>query len=138
MKKNLLIVLCLLLVSVSVITACSNNKTALNSDNNGTDVANKNADNEKELANLKVGYIYVNHQTPLMLAASKGKELNEKGVYLKEIIEKQKYILMDGETPISNIELIVTKSGSETMTMTSPRASGHFLSFKHGLYNFKG
>ena len=122
MKRNLLIVLCLLLVSVSVITACSNNKTALNSDNNGTDVANKNADNEKELANLKVGYIYVNHQTPLMLAASKGKELNEKGVYLKEIIEKQKYILMDGETPISNIELVVTKSGSETMTMT---AQGH-------------
>ena len=57
MKRNLLTILCLLLVSVLVITACSSNKTVLNAGNNDTDVVSKNADadNERELANLKIG-----------------------------------------------------------------------------------
>jgi len=78
--------------------------------------------NEKDLPNFKIGYIYTNHQTPLMLAADKAEELKSEGVYLKEVIEKQKYTLMENDEPIANIELVVNKNGAETMTMI---AQGH-------------
>lgn len=80
------------------------------------------ASEQKKLPEFKIGYIYTNHQTPLMLAAYKGEELKEQGIYLKEVIPKQKYILMENNEPIANIELVVNKSGSETMTML---AQGH-------------
>lgn len=76
----------------------------------------------KDLPTLKIGYVYTNHQTPLMMAAHKADGFKDQGVYLKEIIAKQKYILMEQDTPIANVELVVNKSGSETMTMI---AQGH-------------
>ena len=117
MNKKLFIMLSLVLICILTITACSGNTATLNADN-----GKKETIDTKDLANLKVGYIYTNHQTPLMIAASKGEELKDKGIYLKEVVTKQKYILMQDNTPISNIELVVNKSGSETMTMM---AQGH-------------
>ncbi len=76
-----------------------------------------NESEEVEVPDLKVSYIFTNHQTPIMVAAKKADEFKELGVYLKEEIERQKYVLMNNETPLANIELVVTKSGSETMTM---------------------
>lgn len=122
MKRKLLIILCLLLVGALFVTACSNNTAPSSLGDDKTDVTSKDSGNPADLPNLKVGYIYNNHQTPLMVAASQGENFKDKNVYLKEVIEKQKYVLMEGDTPISNIELVVTKSGSETMTMT---AQGH-------------
>lgn len=77
---------------------------------------------DEEIPSLKVGYIFTNHQTPLMVAAKKGEEIKTDGVYLKEQQKRKRYTLMKGEEPLANLELTEANSGSETMTMM---AQGH-------------
>lgn len=103
-KKFTIIFLGLLILSI-ILIGCSNDKEAVD------------GDSKNEIPTLKVGYIFTNHQTPLMVAAEKGEEFKENGVYLKEIAERQKYALIENDKTLANIELVVTKSGSETMTM---------------------
>lgn len=110
-KKNLLSVLSLVLMLSILLAGC-------NSEN--TEEANKPSESEEsleEIPTLKIGYIFTNHQTPLMVAASKQEELTDGGVHLKEVIEKEKYTLMEGDKAIANIDLVVSKSGSESMTL---------------------
>ena len=75
-----------------------------------------------EAPNLKVGYVFTNHQTPLMVAAKKGKEIEKDGTYLKELVARKKYALIKDGEKLANLELVEAKSGSETMTMM---AQGH-------------
>ncbi len=114
MKKKHLCILVFLIFSLIALTGCGG-KT----ENTGSqDDSNVPA----EVPSLKVSYIFTNHQTPIMVAAAKGEEFKDGGVYLKEKIDRQKYeLISDGKTA-ANIELITCKSGSETMTMM---AQGH-------------
>ncbi|MDD2218838.1 MAG: ABC transporter substrate-binding protein [Desulfoplanes sp.] len=64
-----------------------------------------------------VGYIFTTHQTPLIVAMSKGEEFKDFGVYLKPVVEKMKYALMDGDTKLATLNIIVAKNGSETTTL---------------------
>lgn len=67
---------------------------------------------------LYMGYVFTTHHTPLMVAAIKGDEFKSSGAYLKPIVPKQKYQLISSEgTPLAMINLIVSKSGSETATL---------------------
>lgn len=111
-KKQLLTILSLILIISIAITGCGGDTQAAE----GSEI------NQSSLPTLKLGYIYTNHQTPLMMAAHKAEKFKSEGVYLEEVIEKEKYILMEDDTPIANIDLVVNKSGSETMTMI---AQGH-------------
>ncbi|WP_425449128.1 ABC transporter substrate-binding protein [Dethiothermospora halolimnae] len=72
---------------------------------------------EDNIPNLKVGYIFTNHHTALMTAASKGEEFKGEGIYLKKDIDREKYTLMKDDKPVAKLDLVVTKNGSETMTM---------------------
>lgn len=101
-SKFRMIFLGIIIISIFLV-GCSNNE--------------KDATSNVEVPSLKVGYIFTNHQTPLMVAAEKGEDFKENGVYLKEIIEREKYALMQNDKTVANLELIVNKSGSETMTM---------------------
>lgn len=101
MKKKVLILT--LLVFTLMIGGCGGNNTA--------------ADSENQVPTLNVGYIFTNHQTPLMVAAYKGEEFSNTGIYLKPIVEKEKYELISDGKKLANINLIVNKSGSETTTL---------------------
>lgn len=94
-----------LLICSLILTGCGNNEKSANSGS------------KNEIPTIKVGYVFTNHQTPLMVAAEKGEEFKESGVYLKEIADRQKYTLMKADKAIADVELVVSKSGSETMTM---------------------
>lgn len=73
---------------------------------------------DKKTPRLYMGYIFTTHHTPLMVAAIKGKAFKESGAYFKEMVPKQKYELLskDGKS-LAVIDLIVSKSGSETTTL---------------------
>ncbi len=72
---------------------------------------------EDKLPVLNVGYIFTTHHTPFIAAMAKNEEFKEFGVYLRPVVEKLKYELMDGDTPLALFNVIVNKSGSETTTM---------------------
>jgi NitT/TauT family transport system substrate-binding protein len=72
---------------------------------------------EDKLPVLNVGYIFTTHHTPFIAAMAKNEEFKNFGVYLRPIVDKQKYELMDGETPLAMLNVIVNKSGAETTTM---------------------
>lgn len=72
---------------------------------------------EVDIPMLKVGYIFTNHHTPLMVAAAKGEGFKEEAVYLEELIERQMYRMHSHGKPVADLELVVTKSGSESVTM---------------------
>ena len=94
MKKILL--LCLLTLSLMVAPAFAGTK----------------------LPSLYLGYVFTTHHTPLLVAAKKGDMLKGSGAYLKPMVNKQKYTLMneDGRA-LAVINFIVSKSGSETATL---------------------
>lgn len=97
-KKTLLLLIMVLIVSTSITVGAA------------------------DVPNLKVGYVFTNHQTPLMVAAKKEREVEVDGLYLKEIVSRKKYALMKNDEVLANLELIEATSGSETMTMM---AQGH-------------
>lgn len=70
-----------------------------------------------DVPTVKVGYIFTTHHTPLIVAAQKGEAFKEMGVYLRPVVEKDKYELVAGGKPIAVLQFIVTKSGSETAAL---------------------
>lgn len=73
---------------------------------------------KSSVPSLYMGYVFTTHHTPLMVAAIKGEEFKSTGAYLKMVVPKQKYqLLSDDGTPLAMINLIVSKSGSETATL---------------------
>lgn len=70
-----------------------------------------------EVPTIKIGYTMVDHHSPLMVAARKGEEFKTYGTYLKPVVDKEKYELYSDGKKVANIELIVTKSGSEAATL---------------------
>lgn len=72
---------------------------------------------EDKLPTFNVGYIFTTHQSPFMVAMAKNEEFREFGVYLRPVVDKFKYELMDGDTPLALLNIIVNKSGAETTTM---------------------
>jgi NitT/TauT family transport system substrate-binding protein len=72
---------------------------------------------EEKIPVLNVGYIFTTHHTPFIVAMAKKEEFKEFGVYLRPVVDKLKYELMDGDKPLALFNVIVNKSGSETTTM---------------------
>jgi len=72
---------------------------------------------EEKIPVLNVGYIFTTHHTPFIAAMAKNEEFKEFGVYLRPVVDKLKYELMDGDKPLALFNIIVNKSGSETTTM---------------------
>ncbi|OPY67495.1 MAG: NMT1/THI5 like protein [Syntrophorhabdaceae bacterium PtaU1.Bin034] len=70
-----------------------------------------------DVPNLKVGYIFTTHHTPLMVAAQKGEAFKSMGVYLRPVVPKDKYELVANGKPIAVFQLIVAKSGAETSAL---------------------
>lgn len=71
-----------------------------------------------KIPSLYLGYIFTTHHTPLMVAALKGEALKESGAYLTTMVPRQKYKIMSADgTPLAVLNLIVSKSGSETSTL---------------------
>lgn len=66
---------------------------------------------------FNMGYIFTTHHSPFIVAMSEGEAFKDFGVYLKPIVEKMKYALMDGDTKLATLNIIVAKSGSETSTL---------------------
>ncbi len=72
----------------------------------------------KDTPRLYMSFIFTTHNTPLLVAATKGELFKDSGAYFKELVPKQKYELIskDGES-LAIINLIVCKSGSEAATL---------------------
>jgi len=70
-----------------------------------------------DLPVLKVGYVFTTHHTPLIVAASQGEAFKDQGVYLREVAAKERYELMSGDEPVAILDLVVSKSGSESATL---------------------
>jgi NitT/TauT family transport system substrate-binding protein len=70
-----------------------------------------------DLPNLKVGYIFTTHHTPLIVAAQKGEAFKQMGVYLRPVVTKEKYELMVNGKPVAMLQFVVAKSGSETAAL---------------------
>lgn len=70
-----------------------------------------------DVPTVKVGYIFTTHHTPLMVAALKGEALKSQGVYLKPVVTKDKYELIENGKTVAVLQFIVAKSGAETASL---------------------
>ena len=72
----------------------------------------------KNTPRLYLGYIFTTHHTPLLVAVDRKEEFKSCGAYLKPMVDRQKYELMDKSgKSLAVINFIVSKSGSETATL---------------------
>ncbi|MCL2200982.1 MAG: ABC transporter substrate-binding protein [Oscillospiraceae bacterium] len=69
------------------------------------------------LPDLVIGYTFSNHHEPILVAASMGDAFADRGVYLREVIERERYILIVDGNERANIELVVAGTGGEVVTM---------------------
>lgn len=76
-----------------------------------------NKQSAEKIPAVNLGYIFTNHQTPLLVAAAKGEAFKDMGAYLNEVVPREKYELMSDGKKLADINLVVTKSGSETTTL---------------------
>ncbi|EFK10858.1 conserved hypothetical protein [delta proteobacterium NaphS2] len=73
---------------------------------------------DKKTPRLYLGYVFTTHHTPLMVAVDRGEEFKTSGAYLKPMVDRQKYELMDASgNSLAVLNFIVSKSGSETTTL---------------------
>lgn len=132
LKKSLAILLAVMMLAVGCTTSQSPateapaaaTEATTTTEAGTTESSDAVAENTEDLPELNVSYIFTNHQTALFVAASAGEKVvtEKSGYYLKEEIPKERYVLMDGVKPVSRVNLIIAKSGSETTTML---AQGH-------------
>lgn len=73
---------------------------------------------DKTTPRLYFGYVFTTHHTPLMVAVDRGEQFKQHGAWLKPMVDRQKYELVDktGKS-LAVLNLIVSKSGSETATL---------------------
>lgn len=73
---------------------------------------------DKTTPRVYCGYIFTTHHTPWMVAVERGDAFKESGAWLKRMVERQKYELLDKSgKSLAVLNLIVSKSGSETATL---------------------
>ncbi len=73
---------------------------------------------DKHTPRLYLGYVFTTHHTPLMAAIDQGEAFKPSGAWLKPMVDRQKYELLDKSgNSLAVINLIVSKSGSETSTL---------------------
>lgn len=106
MKKRLLSML-LAVVMVLALAACGG---STDESSNG-----KAEGEEVELPTLSIGYMYSNHQAPLVVAGAIGDELGD--VYLREVNAKENFVLVKDGKDVANINLVHCANGGEVMTM---------------------
>lgn len=70
-----------------------------------------------EVPTLRVSYGITTHQEAFMVAMALGEKFKDKGVYLKPVVEKEKFDLMSGNKKVARLDVIVTKSGSEATSL---------------------
>lgn len=70
-----------------------------------------------DLPAIRVGYVFTTNHTPLMAAMSLGDDLTVGGYSLHPLLPKEKYELRKDGKAIAVLDILVTKSGSETATL---------------------
>ena len=66
---------------------------------------------------LRVSYGITTHQEAFMVAMALGEKFKDKGIYLKPVVEKEKFDLMMNGKKVARLNVIVTKSGSEAASL---------------------
>ncbi len=66
---------------------------------------------------INMAYGLTTHQQGFTITLQKGEAFKDCGVYFKEVVEKEKYDLYEGDKKIARFNLIVTKSGAEAASL---------------------
>lgn len=110
MKKRIVSMLLAAVMTLSLV-ACGG--TSDKADGKKEDSEKK--EEQVELPTLSIGYMYSNHQAPLVVAGSLGEKLGD--VYLREVNEKENYVLVKDGKDVANVNLVHCTNGGEVMTM---------------------
>ncbi|MBO8158929.1 ABC transporter substrate-binding protein [Thermosyntropha sp.] len=103
--KRLGFVLCLILMFALLVSGCGQQ--------GGKDAASR----AEQVPVINMGYIFTTHHAPFIVAMAKGEDFKEMGTYLKEVVPKEKYELIEDGKKVADVNVVVTKSGSETATL---------------------
>lgn len=114
MKKKSLYFALVFVMMMSLISGCASKQVK---EKETVGEVEKEAAKEKDIPTLGIGYMFSNHQAPLIVAAAKNEEFKDEGIYLKKVIDGEKYILMSEDNEIANIDVVVANNGGEVMTM---------------------
>jgi NitT/TauT family transport system substrate-binding protein len=66
---------------------------------------------------VNMGYIFTTHHTPFIAAMSESESFEDFGVHLESVVPKQKYDLYHAGKRLARLNIVVSKSGSETSTL---------------------
>ena len=70
-----------------------------------------------EVPTLRASYSMTTHQEAFMVAMARGEKFKDSGVWLKPVVEREKFDLYADGKRVARLNVIVTKSGSEATSL---------------------
>ena len=70
-----------------------------------------------DVPTLRASYGITTHQEAFMVAMARGEKFKESGVWLKPVVEREKFDLYADGKKVARLNVIVTKSGSEATSL---------------------
>lgn len=70
-----------------------------------------------DVPTLRASYGITTHQEAFMVAMARGEKFKNSGVWLKPVVEREKFDLMMDGKKVARLDVIVTKSGSEATSL---------------------
>ncbi|NLJ97673.1 MAG: ABC transporter substrate-binding protein [Tissierellia bacterium] len=115
-RRGLCFVLALVIV-LTLMVGCASKEKEEETVKEEVEEIEEEKEESNDIPTLSIGYIFSNHQAPLIVAAAMNEEFKDEGVYLKEVVGGEEYVLMSGDDEIANIDLVAVDDGEEIMAM---------------------
>lgn len=112
MRKKVVSIFIVLILLLSLFTGCTKNEAEKSVVSNES-----NNDDKEEVPVLNMAWDFDLHAGVMLVAASKGEEFKDSGIWLKPVIEKEQYELYKGDKNLAVINTMVTKGSSESAVM---------------------
>src|SRR5699024_3845012 len=118
-NKRIVCVLLVLTLFVSVFTGCAKkeNEEPATSDEGTITGEDEGTDTDEEVPVLNMAWDFDLHASVMLVAAARGEEFKDSGIWLKPVIEKEQYELYKDDEKLALINTIVTKGSSESAVM---------------------
>ena len=71
----------------------------------------------EEVPTLRVAYSLSTHHEPFMAAMARGEQFKDSGVWLKPVVEKEKFDLYADGKKVARLNVIVSKNSAETTSL---------------------
>lgn len=138
MNKRVISILLVIVLVFSILVGCTNQGIEEPTTSDEENIIEDNEDEtNKEVPVLNMAWDFDLHASLMLVAAVRGEEFKDSGIWLKPIIEKEQYELYKEGEKLALVNTIVTKGSSESAVMLGQKQLDCCLNSVTGMLSAK-